>query len=429
MHEILTHGDPKVKLNGTKFSKEIIKFGKFRHPNPLFRDKDGEWDFTTEEAKKLVKNFDDGVVEQVKFVDIHDEERAEPLGVITELSITDTGVTAVIDVEDEASVKKIQTIAGDGKSIAHGVSSGLDFNFPIFDATDKNEVADGPVLRHVAVANIPWIQGMKEWSKVEESFSDPEIMTFGHKSYTGQPFIHESEDDKEDGNMKTNVQTKKALEILASNSGKSLEDVAKSLGIELEEEDDHVDPVLKNILSGLQKISERLDNKTDDDDKNKGDDDDKTKTKAKGDDALKGEVDEVRELVGAVNSSVKELVTTMSEARTEIDATKKTQMENAAEEAVKILLKEGKVLPKDADTYKTLFQSDKDLFETVTGSLPVQVEFESSEIPPDPFQSNPYGKKLSLKESDEETKRYLSMAQPTEAGKQDSPKSDGRIDA
>ncbi len=424
MYEILTRHRPGIKLNGTQFRKEIIRFGQYRHPNPLFRDDDdGDWDFTIKDAKLMVENFKAKVVESVKFLDIHNEDLGKKLGAVIELEQTKTGVTAIIEIEDEGTLKDVMTIGGDGKPLAHGVSSGIDMGFANAEA-GKDDVVKGPVLRHVALATIPWIQGMSDWEKVEdtEGFSH---RAFGHDEYTGIPLVHEKDGDGEDsGNM--NPTMKKALEVLASNSKKTIEEVAESLGIKMDGETEEEENKYSDIVKSLASISSLLENKNDDDD----DDDEDDKDDDKDSDAVKAAkriVEEssvgIKKAVTQITEDIKVLAKGLGESRSQIDASREAQQKSESESAVKFLIEAGKILPKDAEHYVALHTAQPDLFKSVTDTLPVQVTFD--EVHADPFQGNPMAG-MNNEAITEATERYAKMLEPQEAGKYD--RVDGRQD-
>ncbi len=423
MFEILNEDRPEVTLNGTKFQKEIIKFGKFRHPNPLFRDKKFDLDFDEELGEVLIKNFDDGIVESVKYLGTHDEEEAKKLGVITALKMTDTGIDAIIEVEDEDAIKEIRTMAGDGKSLAHGVSSGIDNSFPLADAKG-DETVKGPVLRHVAQATIPWIQGMSDWETVEDTIAASNSVLFGHENYTGVPLVHAKDDEKDGEGM--NPILRKALEVLAANKGKTIEEIAKDLGVELEEEENEPSDADK-ILAGLTKLSKSLEEKNDEDDDDDDDDDDDKKKSAAvraAEKILATQNGQVKQ----VTASVVALTTAFGEAQKEIAAQKEISLQASAEGAVLELINAGKVLPKDKAHYVSLYRSNEDTFKGITESLPVQVVSFDEGVPADPWGSSPMAGKMNKEEEDKETDRYVKMITPQSAGNGDNPKNDGRVD-
>lgn len=432
MFELLNKRHSKIKLNGTQFRKEIATFGKYRHPNPLFtEDEDNDWDFDEEYADLLIKNFNDGVVESVKLLDIHNEDFGKKLGAVLELKKTDRGVTALIEVEDKATLKDIETMGGDGKTLAHGISTGIDIAFPNANAKKKGATITGPVLRHVALATIPWMQGMSDWEKVEESFDSFSNMAFGHENYTGIPLVHEKDGDEEDGNMKITPALRKSLEILASNSNKTVEEIAESAGIKLkgEEEEEQSGPYSK-VLESLASISDMLENKNNEGNKEE-DEDEEDDDKSKSSDAVKeaqrivtSQTKDIKRALAEVTENVIELTKGLTNARTEMDASVVTQRKATAEVAVKELINAGKVLPKDEKQYIELHVANEDMFELITGTLPVQVDFE--EVHEDPFQGNPFSGRLNDADVEAETTRYAKMLEPQKAGKYD--KIDGRRD-
>ena len=443
MKEILTTR-PEITLNGTVFRKEIMKFGKYRHPNPVFGlDPDYDWEFDKKDAGLLVKNFKAGHVESVKLLHIHDEEEARKVGVVTELRVTKTGVDAIIDVEDEKVIEGILTLGGDGKPLEHGVSSGIDSRFPNADATTRDKYVKGPVLRHVALATIPWVQGMRDWEMVEEALAlNANVLPFGHEDYTGEPLIHEDEFEEEDDNMKTKPVTKAqkaALKILAANSDKTEDELAKLLGLEEKEEED--DSPLGQMTKILTTLSATLGNKSDDDDDDDEDDEDDKKNKGDKDDGklaasvvkaaeriVAGQNKETKATLTTLTDSVALLATQLKASNRDVEDTKTQQSEEAAKTAVTLLVNGGKVLPADREHYETLHLHDTKLFDSLTKKLEVLVDFDGDDHQEDPFEGNPMGG-MTPETVTSETDRYMNMVTPQVAGKQDSPKSDGRVDA
>lgn len=369
--------DPKavdLKLNGTTFTKEILKFGKFRHPNPkLTNDPKYNWEFTAADAEKLINNFKSKAVESVKLIDSHSEESGKRLGAIVDLKKTDSGVEAVIDVEDANVIAEIQTRTADGKPLAHGVSSGLDYGFPNSDATKPNW--DGPVLRHVALVSIPWIQEMKDWEKVEDKIAaSGGKFNFGHEDYSGTPLVPADEPKKPEGNL----------------------DLAATLA---------------STLEVLNDISHKIDAKNSTEEKTEKDE----KTAMS-----KEEIQaQVQEALAPILASFVPLTTQLKDANAAIEEDKKRREEENAQAAVTKLLSAGKILPKDKDTYHQMYLANPEMFEQIANTLPVQVTFDESTQNSDPFVGNPYSKNLATEEVETEVGRYLKLMTPMVAGRSD----------
>lgn len=379
MFEVMDPNAVDLKLNGTRFKKEIVKFGTFRHPNPKFtKDPKYNWTFGPEEAQKLIENYKAGAVESVKLIDAHDEEKAKRLGAVVDLVKTDTGVEAVIEVEDQNALQEIQARTSDGKPLAHGVSSGLDFGFPNSDA-NKPGTWEGPVLRHVALVSIPWIQGMKDWEKVEEQIAASTTkMNFGHENYSGTPMVLADESKKDDS---------KTVDLASQ---------------------------LSDVLSVLNSMAHKLDEKPEE--KTKKDDDTNEGDKMTSEQIAA----EVQKALGPILNSIAPLTEKLQTANTAIEEDQKRRLNDAADEAVKKLLSAGKILPKDKDTYKQIYlSSGKEMFDQIANTLPVQVSFDETDVTDDPFESNPYKKELSNEELTTEVERYIKLMTPSVAGRAD----------
>jgi len=368
-----------LKLNGTQFVKEILKFGRFRHPNPKFtKNSKYNWEFTPAVADQLISNFKAGAVESVKLIDAHDEDGGKRLGAIVDLIRTEHGVDAVIDVEDQSTIGEIKTRTADGKPLAHGVSSGLDYGFPNYDA-DKPDTWSGPVLRHVALVSIPWIQGMKDWRSVEEGIAASHSkFNFGHEEYSGIPIV---------------------------------------LGEKEESEDMDVAAQLSEILEKLNSVSHKLDEESKDTKKEEKDDTEKEPVVGLTQEQIQ---EQINNALAPVLAGITDAATKLAEANEAIASDQTRRNEENADAAVSKLLSTGKVLPKDKDTYRALYLANPDTFAAVTETLPVQVPFDESDMKDDPFDSNPYKASLSAADVTAEVDRLIALATPMAAGRSDS---------
>jgi hypothetical protein len=408
--------DPAIVLNGSKFRKEIIKFGQYRHPNPLFSDdKDFDWTFAQADADEMIANFQAGLVDSVKFIDAHDETNTRLLGTVVQLEKTDSGVTAVIDVEDEQKAVEIRSKMGDGKSLASGISVGLDNAYRVSDATNSKKRAQN-VLRHVASVTIPWINGLEDWQEIG---ADNTKLNFGHENYTGTPLV-----GKEDKTDMTEEQRKAALKIIIAASNKTEAEVLKLLadaGIDLAGEPvkkDEIDPTVKAVMDAIKGLA----NADDDDDE---EDEDKSKDdKSKNDSDVSAALAALKSEMNNKNAGVAKVLTELTgllqNANSAVADQQKAMAAREADEAVATLIKAGQILPKQKEHYVALFLSNKSLFETMTADLPKVIDFNDQDD--ERFQGidRPWGSKdLSQTEVVSEADRYLKMAQEVAPGGSD----------
>lgn len=405
MFEVMTADNglnPYVLQTGKVYRKEIIKYGTFRHPNPfLTDDPEFNFDFNHSEATQMIANFNAGLVPSVKLLQIHDEELGKIVGVVQSLEATARGIDAIIDVEDDEVILSLEKRDSSGKRIGPDVSVGMDMNFPISEPGQGPARATGVVLRHVALATIPWISGMEDWETVEARLAaSGSTYNFGHEGYTGTPLV------PEEGVRGVDKKTlRRALKILASNAGKTEEEMAKVVGIDLTDEDpsDKLTPALAAILASL--VTTKPD-----------DEDDKPKPPTQID--IQAEAQKVVDAALApVLKGIGDLATVMASATGRVEATEAVLQARAAEEAVGGLIKAGKVLPIEKPQYTALFMSNAEMFETIAATLPVKVVFnEETGSGQDP-QSGTMN--LSKEQVDENIERLAGLITATNAGKAD----------
>lgn len=366
-----------IRFNGTRFRKQILRFGEFRHPHPELRDKP-EFNFSVDDefVDKIRANFLQKFPESVKFLSSHSEPEAKLLGSVVDLIKTSEGLDAIIEVEDKSKIKEIQALMGDGKSLASGVSAGLDLDFGVGDSSKKKP--DGPVLRHVASVTIPWIDGLEGWKTVEEAHAGA---NFGHDNYTGYPLFNTQEEET--------VNEAAVIAFFANKTGKKEDEVKKMLadaGINLEnpEEDDDDDETVKSIMEFLKdlqnsntpkggkkdkkgrKIKASNKKKDDDDDDDDSDDDDSTGVS----------MDEVKKYLSEnFGKSLADLANSLKTGNEELEKMQKAAKEREAGEAVEALINAGSVLPAEREHYVALYTKDKDLFESITKTLKPRVDF------------------------------------------------------
>ena len=405
MFEIMTTNGlgPHTLLQGKTYRKEIIKYGTFRHPNPFLTD-DPEFDFTFDrsQANLMISNFNKGLVDSVKLLQIHDEELGKIVGVVKGLSVTDTGVDMVVDIEDDETILGLEKRDSDGNRIGPGVSVGMDMNFPIAEANSRTSRAEGPVLRHVALATIPWISGMRDWETVEARLAASSInYNFGHEDYTGIPLI------PEEGVKGVDKKTlREAIKILASNQGKTEEEMARLVGVSLEE-DKKLDltPELAAVLASLVGAT------------TKPADDDKTVKLPESSEAVAEAERLVAAAIAPIAEGLRTLTTQLSASQQAVKETQDQIANREAEEAASNLIKAGKVLPANKATYIALHKSNKELFTEISAALPVVAPPFNAEGGTGQEPSSTMN--MSSEQVAENIDRYAKMITPSDAGKRD----------
>lgn len=434
MLEVFRMGTALKDFNGTSFRKEVLRYGKYRHPNPfLFDDDDANLDVTPEMLDEIIRNFNNKkLVGSVKYISKHDEEDAKILGSITKLEKTATGLDAIVDVTDPDEIIQIATKTTDGKSLSDGVSVGLDPSYPISEVEggSKQKFAKGWVLRHLAKTPLPWVRGMKDWTTVEQSTN----FNFGHADYTGQPLVP----IEETVSMKD---LRKVISVLASATGRSVEEVQEALEehLELKVEADTQKktektpktPTLEEILAS---VSDIIGGGGDDDDDEDDDEDDeeegraplstpkgkKKKVKAstskktsEEDDTDGIDYEALNRRVAGLGTAVQTLATSLSTSLSTVKEMEEKGQKTEAENKVKALMRSGKITRAMKDHYVSLYLSDTELFDNLTKNLPQVVNYDDIEDDEEGIVSNKEGFNLTTQQREEEVNRYKTLAMST----------------
>lgn len=437
------------KLSSNRYRKEIMTFGTYQDPNPWnWGEEDELWEVNQEYCQKVIDNFEAGAVESVKVIITHDESEVKVVGSIISLELTSTGLDAIIEIEDEDIRSQIDTVMGDGKPLASGVSVGLSEMFPRAKVEPGQDLFwDGPVLRHLAIVTIPWIQGMRQWEKIDRAA--------GHSEKINRPLFMTEE-------VINNMKFADLVKNLATRSGKSEDEVTaglEALGITAEtfekkeastksSKKKSKTPDAESVERLLQMLGSVVDEDDDDDDDEEDEDKDKkTRSKAAGtksskrsknagtkrtrrrtrtagndDGAIRGIVSEqLEEALAPFTEQLKTLGVALKGGLEQVEAQQKNQRQLSAESAVDALINEGKILPKDREHYVNLHLKDEELFENLTKNLEVKVDFEDGDEPSGKTIMNPTAKskKLSTEEAVAEAERYLKMAAPSSAARGD----------
>lgn len=161
------------KQDGKLWRKPILAFGTWRHPE----NRDVEFEITSEVADQIIANFKKGVPVEAPVVLTHTDDPKMKVGLIKEFIKTDVGLDAVLSVDDEEMNGNIES-----SDRAPGVSCWLDLEYK----DKKTDEELGAVVKHVALVNHPYIEGLGGYQAVSLSDADekytPLIMSESNKS-------------------------------------------------------------------------------------------------------------------------------------------------------------------------------------------------------------------------------------------------------
>jgi len=184
------------KQDGKLWRKPILAFGTWKHPE----NRDVEFEITPAVADEIIANFKKGVPVEAPVVLTHTDDPKKKVGLIKEFIKTDVGLDAVLSVDDEEMNGNIES-----SDRAPGVSCWLDLEY----RDKKTDEELGAVVKHVALVNHPYIEGLGGYEAV--SLSDADV------KYT--PLIM-SEKNKTGGHMmpgeKVELTKENAMEFLKS---------------------------------------------------------------------------------------------------------------------------------------------------------------------------------------------------------------------
>ena len=157
-----------TQVGPRRWRKQLLPFGRdFVHP----KDKKRTMRFTPEFAAKLIANFNKGVRDIVPVPSKHSESWRDNHGRVVALEVEpDKGIFAVLEVDEEAdNAIREKLLAGVSASFAEDY----------FDRESGMNI--GPVLRHVALTNGPYIEGMSGFEEalaLSEDEDDAPDVTF-----------------------------------------------------------------------------------------------------------------------------------------------------------------------------------------------------------------------------------------------------------
>lgn len=139
--------------------KEVLRFGKWKHPE----NSEIEFSITPEVARQIVENFDSGIPEDAPVTLTHTDNPQMKVGKVRKFVVTDRGLSAVLAVADDSINSIIES-----PEKAPGVSCWLDLNYK--DKQSGEPV--GAVVKHVALVNHPYIEGMEGFKAVLSSLQE-----------------------------------------------------------------------------------------------------------------------------------------------------------------------------------------------------------------------------------------------------------------
>jgi hypothetical protein len=311
------------KQDAKLWRKPILAFGTWRHPE----NRDVEFEITPEVADEIISNFKKGVPVEAPVVLTHTDDPKMKVGLIKEFIKTDVGLDAVLSVDDDEMNSNIES-----SDRAPGVSCWLDLEYK----DKKTDEELGAVVKHVALVNHPYIEGLGSYQAV--SLSDKEEI------YT--PLMMSEKNSSGGINMPDTITKEQAIEFLKENEKI---DVA-SLLTESEE---------------LKSFHDRID---------KGELIDKKDNEKLLSDEMVKKVREQLKLDDGDNKKPDELIKAMLEKFVELSGEQKKVVENQealtkkltgmeADKAVNALLSEGFALPTEKESLEELFMTDAKLFD------------------------------------------------------------------
>jgi len=147
----------KVEKGGVKFyRKQLLSYGIWRHP----KDRSIEFEITPDVAQQVADNFLAGIPVEAPIVLTHTDNPKEKVGAIKKFEAAADGLFGWFSVADD---KMNENIANSEK--VPGVSCWLDLNY--MDKQTNKSV--GAVVKHVALVNHPYIEGLGGFEAVSLS--------------------------------------------------------------------------------------------------------------------------------------------------------------------------------------------------------------------------------------------------------------------
>jgi phage I-like protein len=321
-----------VEEEGVKyFRKPILKFGIWKHPD----NREIEFEITPEVVKEIAANFDRGIPVEAPIVLTHTDNPKMKVGGVKKFIPTDIGLDALFSIADEEMVDNIKN-----KEKTPGVSCWLDLNYK-----DKQSDKDvGAVVKHVALVNHPYIEGLGGYEAVSLS-EDKEAEKF-------VPLVMSESKSMKDGKIMKLNDVLKVLKEEHKIDVPKLQGDLKILNKQIEDGDlvkkAEVPATLSEEL--LTEIKEKLEI-------------DEKVTKV--DEIVKALFAKVKETLKLSESKDKKETALEKEVkalRKENDESKAKLTEMEADKAIDALVVENKVLPAEKETLKKLYTKDQALF-------------------------------------------------------------------
>ena len=159
--------DSEIKLEDKDknlFKKQILKNGTWYHWNT----DGGILKITKDIIKKLVKNFKDGLLENVSIPLTHTNDPSMNTGEVVDLIETANGLDAICEIKDNTIAKKIKN------HLIKSISASIDPNY----RNKETNKFEGPVLLHAALVAEPFIKGMKNFVPLSDEFEGRPVLQF-----------------------------------------------------------------------------------------------------------------------------------------------------------------------------------------------------------------------------------------------------------
>jgi len=309
-----------TKKKGIKlWRKQILRFGSWTHPD----NKEIVFEITPLVVRQIISNFSSGIPEEAPIVLTHSDNPKDKVGKIKSFIETSEGLDAVFSVADESVNDNI-----DSKEKEPGVSCWLDLNYK--DKQTGDEL--GAVVKHVALVNHPYIEGMSGFSAVLSGYSDEEKAEY-------LPLVKR---EKENGEGKKDMPELSKDELVKALKEKHNVDVAA-------------------LLSGAEELTTLHDRIE------KGELVDKTDVSL-GEDLMK----QIKEKLALSESDSLDVVTlvkkllekvvSLSSVESRLANTEKALSEMQAEKEVNALLSEGRIFPSEKVAFLTMFKKTPEVF-------------------------------------------------------------------
>lgn len=308
-----------------KWEKEILRFGTWRHPE----NREIEFSITPDVCKQIVENFESGIPYEAPVTLTHTDDPSQKAGRVQRFVVTPRGLSAILLIHEDKINEKIEL----GTDTAPGVSCWLDLNY----RTKEDNAPVGAVVKHVALVNHPYIEGMEGFKAVLSAMAEDE------RSFLPLRLSEE-----------TNLSEDESMEITKEVAISTLKekfnlDVAALLSSaeELSALHDRID---KGELVTQADVTTFLS--------------EEVVKKAK--EQLKlGEGDklEIKSAVSTLSEKVAELTTALSASESKLSEANKKLLEADADKVLSALLSEGRLLPKEKPAMLKLALSDRVTFD------------------------------------------------------------------